>query len=218
MKVKLLSVTQKPEELMQIAAAVCTAKEPTEKGMRMAIDSGHLSITEHVTFTFYIHGVSRALLAQLTRHRIASYSVESQRYVNNADFGFIVPNSIRSNEEAKKRYLELMKSIKEFYRDAVESGIPKEDARFVLPNAATTNLVMTMNARELLHFLELRECNRAQWEIRQLAEEIRKICIKVSPALFLESGAPCRKGKCPEKRPCMNPKAKVIRMEAKGEC
>ncbi len=206
MKVRLLSVTNDPEKIMEMAAAVCVKKEPSEKGMRAAIDSGHLSIAEHVTFTFFVHGVSRSLLAQLTRHRIASFSVESQRYVPAEDFHFITPESIRTNGPLHAAYLEMMESIKGFYLAAVKDGVPKEDARFILPNAASTNLIMTMNAREILHFLGLRECNRAQWEIRKLAEEIRKICLKVSPALFENSGAPCRRGKCPEKRPCGHPK------------
>ena len=206
MKVRLIAVTPEAEKIMQAAAAVCVNKEPNEKGMMHAIDSGHLSIAEHISFTFYVHGVSRSLLAQLMRHRIASFSVESQRYVDCGDFSYTTPESIRKCGPLHKAYMEMMEDIKGFYRAAVEEGIAKEDARYMLPNACATNLIMTMNAREILHFLSLRECNRAQWEIRKLAEEIRQICAKVSPALFEKAGAGCRRGRCPEMRPCGRPK------------
>ena len=167
---------------------------------------------EHISFTFSITGLSRAALAQLTRHRLASYSVQSQRYVRIEDAEMIVPESIRRsdfNDEA----VELMNKAMELYKRMCDSKIPKEDARYITPQAVPTKLLMTMNARELLHFFSLRCCNRAQWEIRHLADEMLRLCNRVSSVIFQNAGPGCVRGKCPEKRPCGNPKKKIAHDE-----
>ena len=165
---------------------------------------GHESVLEHVTFSFGVEGVSRVLLAQLTRHRIASFSVQSQRYVSYENgFGFIMPDSIAAlGEEAVQQYQKQMDTIESWYVDwqkkLGKGEKSNEDARFVLPNACETRLVVTMNVRELRHFFSLRMCNRAQWEIRKMAEEMFRICFNTAPALFMDAGPACIRGKCPE--------------------
>ena len=165
---------------------------------------GHESVLEHATFTFGVEGVSRVLLAQLTRHRLASFSVQSQRYVSMADgFGYIIPPKIAAlGAEAVQRYENQMAQMQIWYRgwqDQLGSGEgSNEDARFVLPGAAETRLLVTMNVRELRHFFSLRMCKRAQWEIRALAEDMHRLCMEVAPALFADAGAPCLRGACPE--------------------
>lgn len=186
----------------------------SEKYLEMLMDLGHESPLEHLSFTFAVKGISRACLAQLTRHRIASYSVRSQRYVSEAQCSFVVPPEIGRNEEAKAcfqnavreslvAYKELVKVLRASYveggmddRDAQKKA--QEDARFVLPNACETQLMVTMNARELLHFFSLRCCNRAQWEIRELAEKMLELCRETAPNIFRNAGAPCVRGYCPE--------------------
>lgn len=206
MNVRLIAHTPNPDELCARAAAVCYAAKAARKSLEHALASGHDSVAEHATFTFLIEGVSRALLAQLTRHRIASFSVQSQRYVDMSRFDFVMPPSIQAHPTLRQEFFELIDRIKSFYDAAVEEGIPKEDARFVLPNACGTQITMTMNARELRHFFSLRCCNRAQWEIRELADEMLKLCKEVAPMLFADAGPGCVRGKCPEKRPCGNPR------------
>ena len=165
--------------------------------------SGHLSVLEHVSFTFAISGVSRALLAQITRHRIASFSVQSQRYVELSDMQYIMPPDL--TEEQRQRFHSQMMQIKEWYTDWCNE-IPAEDARLVLPNAAATRMVVTMNARELLHFFSLRCCNRAQWEIRQVAWQMVGLVKEVAPLIFENAGPGCIRGACPEgKMTCGHP-------------
>ena len=206
MKVTLIAHTPNPDELCAKAAAVCYNAKDARKSLEHALSSGHDSVAEHASFTFMIEGVSRVLLAQLTRHRIASFSVQSQRYVDMSRFEFVMPPSIQVHPTLRQEFFDLIDRIKSFYDDAVEEGIPKEDARFVLPNACATQITMTMNARELRHFFSLRCCNRAQWEIRELAEEMLHLCEECAPILFRDAGPGCVRGKCPEKRPCGNPK------------
>ena len=214
------------ETLVAAAAKVCYSGKPildilsteyqvdSAKYLEMLMDLGHESPLEHISFTFAVQGISRACLAQLTRHRIASYSVRSQRYVSEAQCSFVVPPEIERNEEAKAcfqnavreslvAYKELVKVLRASYveggmdaRDAQKKA--QEDARFVLPNACETQLMVTMNARELLHFFSLRCCNRAQWEIRELAEKMLKLCREAAPNIFRNAGAPCVRGYCPE--------------------
>ena len=166
--------------------------------------SGHLSVLEHASFTFGVSGVSRALLAQITRHRIASFSVQSQRYVSlEKGFGYIVPPRIRElGEAAVKEFEAQMAQMQAWYQSwqkKLGSGEgSNEDARFVLPNACETHITVTMNARELLHFFSLRCCNRAQWEIRALAREMLRQCKQVSPVIFESAGPGCVRGACPE--------------------
>ena len=196
--------------------------EKTAAFVDMLSEIGHESPIEHASFTFGIEGVSRSLLAQLTRHRMASYSVQSQRYVAANQFEYVLPPEIASIPEAADEYRRAMKEDQAHYdrlttilkekhlatnlavgmtekaaaRAAEKQAI--EDARFVLPNACTTKIVMTMNARSLHNFFRHRCCNRAQWEIRALAEEMYKLCVNTAPYLFKHAGPPCVSGACPE--------------------
>ncbi|MBR5909167.1 MAG: FAD-dependent thymidylate synthase, partial [Schwartzia sp.] len=180
-RVALLEHTPDPERVVAMSARLCYSPsgaselaekmtpETVEKMVKMLVEMGHASTLEHVSFTFGIEGVSRTLTHQLVRHRIASYSQQSQRYVAAHDFAYITPPTIAEKPEAKERFDALMKEIRAAYDSFIELGVPKEDARYVLANAAETKIVVTMNARSLLHFFNLRCCNRAQWEIRELA-------------------------------------------------
>jgi thymidylate synthase (FAD) len=164
-------------------------------------------VIEHASFTFRVEGVSRALLAQITRHRLASFSVESQRYVDMSAMPCVTPPAIAADPEIMREYNDVLSHIKSFYQRAVSSGIDKEDARFVLPNACETRMIMTMNARELRHFFALRCCNRAQWEIRALADRMLRLCKEAAPGLFEQAGPGCVRGRCPEgKRKCKKPR------------
>lgn len=213
MKVKLIRYTPAPVELGGEAAAICTNYDDYGKALRGALGGGHESVIEHASFTFRIEGVSRAMLAQITRHRIASFSVESQRYVQMEHMPYVTPPTIAENDGAKAAYDRLMGKIGEMYHLLIEHGIPAEDARFVLPNACCTKMVMTMNARELRHFFELRCCNRAQWEIRELADKMLQLCTVVAPELFKDAGPGCVRGHCPEgKKSCGQPRKKGFAM------
>lgn len=207
MTVSLIIYTENPEYVAGMAAATCTRSSNYEQSLKHAMAGGHESVLEHVVFTFKIEGVSRVLLAQLTRHRIASYSVESQRYCDMGYFPVTVPQSIYQNPDMKKAFYEHMNRTAELYREMVAAGIPMEDARYITPQAAWTNLVLTMNARELRHFFSLRCCNRAQWEIRKLADEMLKICKQKAPIIFQAAGPGCVRGQCPEERPCGHPRS-----------
>lgn len=205
MYVKLLSHPQFPTHLASMAAAICTDATDYGKALMGALGAGHESVLEHVNFTFQVEGVSRVLLAQLTRHRIASYSVQSQRYVSlESGFGYVVPPSIIAlGEEAEKEYHDQMRQMHKWYKQwqkKLEAAGKKgnEDARFVLPGACETKLIFTMNARELRHFFSLRCCSRAQWEIRELATKMLDLCSEVAPKLFDGAGPGCARGKCPE--------------------
>ena len=165
--------------------------EQAAKLVRKLVSMGHFSTLEHVTFTFAIEGVSRVLTHQLVRHRIASYSQQSQRYVKEHNFETIMPPTIAARPEAKEKFLKLMQEIQDLYNELTEQGIPAEDARYVLPNAAETKIVCTFNVRSLLNFFSLRCCSRAQWEIRQLAEKMLAECKKVAPVLFENAGPTC---------------------------
>lgn len=221
LKVKLIRYTPEPEKVIAMGAKLCYSDadiDRLEQGIEekdqtrfieRLMEMGHLSPIEHASFTFGIEGVSRSLLAQITRHRIASFSVKSQRYVSEESqgegtFNYIIPPSIEAlGLEYVERYMEQMEKIQGWYDDWVKDLGNKgeksnEDARFVLPNSAETKFVMTMNARELLHFFSLRCCNRAQWEIRQLAIEMLRQVKGVAPNLFKNAGPGCVRGKCPE--------------------
>ncbi|MBS7262402.1 MAG: FAD-dependent thymidylate synthase [Eubacteriales bacterium] len=176
---------------------------------------GHLSPIEHATFTFGVEGVSRAFLAQITRHRIASFSVKSQRYVNAENFNYVTPPAIAAlGEEARARYAAQMEQMSRWYAEWNEALGNKgessnEDARFVLPNAAETKLIVTMNARELMHFFTLRCCNRAQWEIREVAWQMFALAFRKAPYLFRCCGPSCLRGACSEGRMCCGRSAEV---------
>lgn len=217
LKVKLLANTPEPEAIVSMGARLCYSDDGIDQleeagaktGLiRHLMDMGHLSPIEHASFTFGIEGVSRALLAQITRHRLASFSVQSQRYVcqgkGGNEFAYILPPAIAAlGEEAVLEYKAQMAEMQGWYEKWIErlgggGESSNEDARFVLPNACETKMVLTMNARELMHFFSIRCCNRAQWEIRALAWEMLGICRKEAPALFGNAGPSCVRGACTE--------------------
>lgn len=218
MKVTLITHTPEPEKVIASAAKLCYSPsdieslmnglttEKIEAFVKKLMDLGHQSPLEHCSFTFGIEGVSRALSHQLVRHRIASYSQKSQRYVNEGQFEYIIPPKIIENRADKNVYENFMKYAQETYDYFIRNGIPAEDARFVLPNACETKIIVTMNIRTLLHFFEERCCNRAQWEIRYMAYAMLRICKEVAPNLFAKAGASCVRGKCKEgKMSCGKP-------------
>ncbi len=214
MKVKLLRYTMDAELLCGAAASSTTRSgspseilekmnpETSKRIIKRVACYGHDSVIEHASFTFSIEDVSRSMTHQLVRHRIASYTQQSQRYVTyDTVEKYVTPRSIEENAKAKKIFNETLEKISKAYQDLIEHGVPKEDARFILPNSAKTNIIVTMNARELQHFFSLRCCTRAQWEIREVATEMLKQVKKATPALFENSGPSCvRLGYCPEGR------------------
>ena len=218
MRVKLLAYTQNADAICAAAGRSCysekssmelvdSMKDP-QKTLGKIVGMGHHSVIEHATFTFSVEGVSRSLTHQLVRHRIASYSQQSQRYVSMDTPTYVIPKTVEADPELKKVYEDTMKDIWESYNKLVEK-IPPEDARYVLPNGCTTNITITMNARELFHLFTLRCCNRAQWEIRDLADEMLRQCKAVSPTIFANAGPPCVRGPCPEgKLSCGKPRKK----------
>ena len=234
--VKLLAHTPNPEQVIATAAKLCYANsdigslyngltpEKSAEFVKKLMSMGHESPIEHITFTFGIEGISRACSHQLVRHRIASYSQQSQRYVNMNDFNYIVPPVIETDEKADEIYQDLINQIAQGYNKLVdrittihtanfiehdrldcETAVKKakklanEDARFILPNACETKIIVTMNARSLFNFFAERMCYRAQWEIREVACEMYKLVYHLAPTLFEYAGAPCiTEGKCPE--------------------
>ena len=245
MLVQLIAHTNDPEKTIAAAAKLCYSDahietlldgltpEKTAAFLQKLTDLGHASPIEHASFTFGIEGVSRTFLAQVTRHRIGSFSVQSQRYVRLDDFRYVVPPEIEAIPEAKAAFLESMNEDARRYLDLVQKledghtarlmaeGLPEkqarakaskqanEDARFVLPNACETKMVVTMNARSLMNFFQLRCCNRAQWEIRELAEKMFTLVYPVAPHIFAKSGPACVSGPCPEGRMCCGKTAEV---------
>lgn len=233
-KVTLLCHSPHPEKTIAAAAKLCYSSqgvdglldgltpEKTDSFLNMLMQLGHESPIEHVTFTFAIEGVSRSFLAQITRHRLASYSVQSQRYVRLSPFEFVTPPEIENEPEALKYYNEAMDAALKSYekiseilkekhtKSLMDNGMDQktaaskaekmaiEDARFVLPNACETKMIVTMNARSLYNFFRLRSCNRAQWEIRAVSDEMCRLVKEVAPTLFVNAGPPCVSGPCPE--------------------
>ncbi|MEA4853986.1 MAG: FAD-dependent thymidylate synthase [Christensenella sp.] len=219
LKTVLLSATPDPELIVSMGAKLCYSKADigalqktakSEEFIDRLTQMGHLSPIEHASFTFGVEGVSRALLAQITRHRIASFSVQSQRYVNQSEkkesFSYIIPPSIEAlGKDAVAKFEEQMAIMQGWYDEWVcalggKGEKSNEDARFVLPNACETKMIITMNARELLHFFNLRCCNRAQWEIRELAWQMLALTAKKAPGLFKSAGPSCVCGACGEGR------------------
>ena len=211
MKVTLLAHTPEPEKLVAAAAKLCYSQkadvatlmddltpENTEKFLNKLMDLNHQSPLEHVSFTFAIEGVSRAFLAQQSRHRLQSMSVRSQRYCSEENFETIMPPAVKANDEARIAYRSVEADIRNAYKKMQDAGIANEDARSVLPNSCETRMIITMNTRELLHYFGERCCNRAQFEIRQVANEMLHQCKEVAPVLFKHAGAKCEKGYCPE--------------------
>ena len=270
LKVKIIAHTPEPDKVVAQAGKLCYSavgvdqitqkltEEEIARYVNMLASIGHESPLEHVSFTFAIEGISRACTHQIVRHRIASYSQQSQRYVKLEQFEYIIPPAIEKNPEAKRIFIETMERDQEAYDELVDllledilidknaadygSCIKEvlkenpdvapdrskvldlyaekffedyrkaekqaiEDARYVFPNACETKIVVTMNARSLLHFFNVRCCNRAQWEIREMATEMLKECKKIAPALFKKAGPDCVYGKCGEgKMSCKHPR------------
>lgn len=225
MQVELLYHTPDPERAIATAARLCYApvgatelmetmpEERVRSVLTTIMASGHFSTLEHASYTFAVDGVSRALTHQLVRHRVASFNQQSQRYVKFTNgLETIKPDTVTENPEADAIFDEAIEAAKAAYARLVELGIPAEDARYLLPNAAETKIVVTMNVRELLHFFELRCCNRAQWEIRELAHRMLELARPTAPFVFADAGAPCVHGTCPEgKMTCGNPYPRVER-------
>ncbi|MDZ4169785.1 MAG: FAD-dependent thymidylate synthase [Coriobacteriia bacterium] len=227
MDVRLLYHTPEPERAVAVAARLCYAPvgaaqlmeamsdEAITKVLRTILTSGHLSALEHVNYTFAIDGVSRAMTHQLVRHRLASYNQQSQRYVSFVEEPtFVVPPSVAADPDAAKRFGEATGAAFAAYRAMIDSGVDAEDARYLLPNAVETKIVVTMNVRELLHFFELRCCRRAQWEIRALALVMLDLVEPTAPYIFCDAGASCRRGACREgAMTCGDPYPKAPRRE-----
>lgn len=222
MLVTLIGHTPQPEETVALAARLCYSPSSISD-LKEKLDSsditrfldkimslGHHSVLEHASFTFGIEGISRVTSHQLVRHRIASFSQQSQRYVSHKDhFSTIMPDTIAAHPESKRIFDFATSMIHSAYEHLLELGIPPEDARYLLPNATETKLVMTMNARELRHFFALRCCHRAQWEIREMAIQMLRLCKATAPLIFKDSGPGCLTGPCPEGPFCCGKMAEV---------
>lgn len=225
MNVELLYHTENPERAIATAARLCYApvgaselmetmpEERVRSVLSTIMGSGHFSTLEHASYTFAIEGVSRALTHQLVRHRIASFNQQSQRYVKFKDgVPVVTPHTVQDDPAAKAVFDQAIDACVQAYGKLLEAGIPAEDARYLLPNAAESKIVVTMNVRELLHFFSNRCCNRAQWEIRELAHRMLELVRPTAPFIFMDAGAPCVRGACPEgKMTCGNPYPRVKR-------
>ena len=215
MDVTLLYHTPEPERAVATAARLCYAPvggrelmesltdEKIRKVLTTIMASGHFSTLEHASYTFAVEGVSRALTHQLVRHRLASYNQQSQRYVKFKEEPPIVrPASVDTNPEAAQAFDEAIEACWQAYDKLVQAGVPAEDARYILPNACETKIVVTMNIRELMHFFSNRCCNRAQWEIRELARKMLELVRPTAPFIFRTAGPGCMRGACPEGKMC----------------
>ena len=225
MQVELLYHTPDPERAVATAARLCYAPvgatelmeslsdEKIRKVLTTIMAGGHFSTLEHASYTFAIDGVSRALTHQLVRHRLASFNQQSQRYVKFADgLETVKPATIAADAKASALFDEMIEKTVEAYQAFLDAGVPAEDARYILPNAAETKIVVTMNIRELLHFFSLRCCNRAQWEIRELAWKMLELVRPTAPFVFADAGPGCVRGACPEgKMTCGKPYPRVER-------
>jgi thymidylate synthase (FAD) len=222
MKVALLQHTPEPELTVALAARLCYSQVDIEAlkeklsgaDIKNFLDKimslGHQSVLEHASFTFGIEGISRVTTHQLVRHRVASYSQQSQRYVSHKErFAVVTPPSIAENPEHAALFEAQVSALHAAYAALVEAGIPAEDARYLLPNATETKILVTMNARELLHFFAVRCCERAQWEIRAMAVEMLKLVRPVAPTIFGKAGPGCLGGPCPEGAMCCGKMAEV---------
>ncbi len=211
MKVRLLAYTPNPDRIAGAAARSCRSlkdasgildendDEMLAKSLRACVKAGHHSVMEHASFTFSVEGVSRVLTHQLVRHRVASFSQQSFRAVRPGKESYVTPPSIAKDEGAKRTFDEHMAAAWKAYEALVAQGTPTEDARFLLPHAAKTNIVVTMNARELLHFFDLRCCMYTQWELRALAYEMLRLVKEVAPLIFEKAGPSCvSRSVCPE--------------------
>ena len=210
-KVQLINYTVNPEKTVAQSARLCysskqiqeiiesTDKEKQEKIIKKIMQLGHLSVLEHVCFTFGIEDISRVASHQLVRHRIASYSQRSQRYVKfDTEQQYTIPQKIQSNSSLLQKFKELASKNHNFYLEMLANGIPPEDARYILPQAINTSIIFTANARELIHFFKLRCCNRSHWEIRELGIKMLKLVKKIAPTIFKNAGPSCLSSPCPE--------------------
>ncbi len=225
MHVELLYHTPDPERAIATAARLCYApvgaaelmetmpEDRVQSVLSTIMESGHFSTLEHASYTFAVDGVSRALTHQLVRHRIASFNQQSQRYVKYTEgLSVVKPETVAANPETERVFDEAIDAALSAYAKLLDAGVPAEDARYLLPNAAETKIVITMNVRELLHFFGLRCCNRAQWEIRAMADRMLELAKPTAPYIFMDAGAPCIRGACPEgKMTCGNPFPRVKR-------
>lgn len=232
MRVELLASTPNPEQVITLAASTCYSSDnyddmlvsskstkKQESLIKSLIKSGHESPLEHASFTFWIEDISRATSHQLVRHRVASFSQRSQRYTSQFGNEFLVPESILVNPDMKREFNTQIDDLWNLYTKMLNNGIPKEDARAILPNAATTSLVMTMNLRELRHFFELRTCYRAQNEIRELALRMYGMIYDEHPILLFNSGPKCFTGHCEEKTKTEHcPIKDLFSYSVKGSC
>jgi len=222
MNVTLIEHTPNPEQTVALAARLCYSpvsigelrekleSADIEKFLDKIMSLGHHSVLEHVSFTFAIEGISRVTTHQLVRHRIASFSQQSQRYVSHKEhFTSIMPDTIAENVEARQIFAFMSETVHKAYAQLVEMGIPAEDARYILPNATETKIIMTMNARELQHYFALRCCQRAQWEIREMSIEMLQLVKRVAPVIFRTAGPGCVGGPCPEGQFCCGQTAEV---------
>jgi thymidylate synthase (FAD) len=219
--IKLIACTAEAARVVAAAAKLCYSassaaelfdgldEREVRRFVRMLRSSGHMSPFEHASFTYVIEGASRVMTHQLVRHRIASYSQQSQRYVATGTPKFVVPPEIDGNPEARGVFESSAMEAYAAYERMVSLGAPKEDARFILPHGWETSIMITMNARELCHFFELRLCRRAQWEIRDAARKMLSIASGVAPELFDTAGPPCVSGGCRELNPCGRPYGSV---------
>jgi thymidylate synthase (FAD) len=225
MQVSLLYHTSDPERAVATAARLCYAPvgavelresmsdAQVAKVLATIMSSGHFSALEHASYTFAVDGVSRALTHQLVRHRMASYNQQSQRYVTySGEPEVVLPPTVANDPEALAAFNTAIDVAYATYAQLIEAGIPAEDARYVLPNACVSKIVVTMNIRELLHFFEVRCCRRAQWEIQDLAHRMLELAQPTAPFIFLDAGAACRRGPCTEgKMTCGQPFERVVR-------
>ncbi len=208
MNVTLTRITENPIMAIEEAAANCYDSKPSKYGCtaRTCYESGHHSVLEFVNFTFHIEGVSRALLAQLTRHRHAGYAVRSQRYCKESDFSVVIPPSIEANTQLKSQYLEAIRKVNSLYTELIANGIPAEDARYLLPNACETRLEMTINLRSLVHLMNERLCSRTQWEFQKLANKMKELVVERCPDLDVMLVSKCEVNKlypfCIEHKSC----------------
>ncbi|QXE86192.1 FAD-dependent thymidylate synthase [Geomonas nitrogeniifigens] len=222
MKVALLQHTPEPELTIALAARLCYSSADIEalkdklsgadvkKFLDKIMSLGHQSVLEHASFTFGVDGISRVTSHQLVRHRVASFSQQSQRYVSHKErFAVVTPQSIADNPEHLALFEAQVAAVHAAYADLVEAGVPAEDARYLLPNATETKIIITMNARELLHFFGVRCCERAQWEIRAMAIEMLRLVKPVAPTVFDKAGPGCLAGPCPEGAMCCGKMAQV---------
>lgn len=222
MKVEIIRHTLSQEELIALGARMCYSKadladlqkrvseRDQAEFVNRIMNMGHDSVLEHASFTFGVEGVSRVLLAQITRHRLASFSVQSQRYTG-ANPDLVIPDSM-CRAELVDDIIKARRVVEHLYVKAVRLGVPEEDARYLTFQAGETRMMVTMNVRELRHFFSLRCCNRAQWEIRALADEMLRLCKDVAPALFADAGPGCVRGKCPEGDKCCGKPKKAAEM------